>query len=796
MVKLGSTLESSRKDGRLANSDNIYDKISGKMQEDINREVSALSPVDEEDLTRSFNDNGRSVTKFADRSYSPQNFSGKGYKILRKNIKPVSLAITEIVVSSVPTSDGYLSFIINGVESHVDVVASNDTTTDKVAEKIATKLKDTMSEYDVSRSASTITLTRKFGGTVSTASSFSAVGTGASCSVEDCSKIELRNILTAVMINQPNTIYEVRYDFDLDNENVSIPKDCVLKFNHGTIKNGTISGDDTIITAYNCEILKDITLKGTFKNTISHSIWFSKDNNGYSDCQLNNSVYILSSGGILFVDKDIYNIYFRWDIQNKKNIAIINEGIIKPIDGKIPNIGTVNITSVSNSKFINFNIDGNNENIPETTGIGTQVLLHIENVTNITVENLTIYNSRESGVGGSNLNNVLFNNVWLQNLGEHGFYIGGTVPSTNVSFTNIYAKNIGKGKANNNRECAVIKFRAFKKGIKHKNISIDTFFYEEEATSTNIGKYNIFCILLDVNTFKIANGTIQGLYKDNRVCILHTNAISCGTVNNVIANCIEFLNYSYIYGDNDSTAIEEDNILQNNISFYNCTLIGNSNFCTIANFNKCNINVLVFFEDSYINKKVNKFKLQDCIINLNTAALKLAKCDNLVLDNCLVNSSSTNIITCLKDINISFNKVTVNNSKGTSYLLNKASSDIYVSLVITESSIVSKIDNASTVILNNLEYKMPSYGKNIIATNGVYKDNKNIDTFYTLATAYSDTLTVDTRFKIAKKIDENNVIIHPVSQEALDYSYTINDNIITISIQNYNTPIKFRVWVI
>ena len=105
------------------------------MQEEINQEVSSLSPVDEEDLTRSYNDKGRSVTKFADRSYSPQNFSGKGYKILRKNIKPVSLAVTKIIVSSVPTSDGYMSFIINGIESHVDVVTSSDTTTDKVADR-------------------------------------------------------------------------------------------------------------------------------------------------------------------------------------------------------------------------------------------------------------------------------------------------------------------------------------------------------------------------------------------------------------------------------------------------------------------------------------------------------------------------------------------------------------------------------------------------------------------------------------------------------------------------------------
>lgn len=268
MVKLGSTLESSRKDKRLANSDNIYDKRLDKMQEEINQEVSSLSPVDEEDLTRSFDDNGRSVTKFADRSYSPQNFSGKGYKILRKNIKPVSIAITEIIVSSVPTSDGYLAFIINGVESHVDVVASSDTTTDKVAEKIATKLKDKMSEYDVSKSASTITLTRKFGGKVSTPSYFSAVNTGASCSITDSTKKELRNILTPVMINQPNTIYEIRYDFDL-NGMLLVDRNIEFVDNGGSLLNGKIKVNrGCVLTLPNETLINPLYIDGKieFKN--------------------------------------------------------------------------------------------------------------------------------------------------------------------------------------------------------------------------------------------------------------------------------------------------------------------------------------------------------------------------------------------------------------------------------------------------------------------------------------------------------------------------------------------------
>lgn len=284
MVKLGSTLESSRKDGRLANSDNIYDKELDMMQEEINQKVSSLSQVDEEDLTKSLDEDGRSVTKFADRSYSPQNFSGKGYKILRKNIKPVSLAVTKIVVSSVPTSDGYIAFIINGIESHVDVVASSDTTTDKVADKIAAKLSETMTEYEVLKDASTITLTRKFGGEVSTPSSFSAVNTGASCSITDSTKREFRNILTPVVLSEANTIYEIRYDFDLDGETIEMQEGSTLKFCGGSLKNGCISGTATTIDSVPSFIFRDnFSLKGIFLADESYIEWFGAHCDGVAD---------------------------------------------------------------------------------------------------------------------------------------------------------------------------------------------------------------------------------------------------------------------------------------------------------------------------------------------------------------------------------------------------------------------------------------------------------------------------------------------------------------------------------
>lgn len=60
--------------------------------------------------------------------------------------------------------------------------------------------------------------------------------------------VEGKNILTQDMINEANTVYEIRYDFDLNGATITIPEGCVLKFEGGTFKNGVIT------TAYDMSI--------------------------------------------------------------------------------------------------------------------------------------------------------------------------------------------------------------------------------------------------------------------------------------------------------------------------------------------------------------------------------------------------------------------------------------------------------------------------------------------------------------------------------------------------------------
>lgn len=606
-----------------------------------------------------------------------------------------------------------------------------------------------------------------------------------------------KNILTQDMINDANTIYEIRYDFDLNGAEIQIKEGCVLNFVGGSLNNGTISGNNSIINAIPENIFHGITLNGTFNNNESHTIWFAKDDANSSDSQLAFAVNILSRGGVLYVEKDTYKIKSRWEIKDKSDITIINNGIFSPIENKKPLIGTISIRNVNNSKFINFEINGNSDNIPASTDFGTQSLINIENSSNIIIENLTIYNSVESGVGGKNLSNIVFTNVTLRNIGEHGFYIGGDIPSNNIKFKNIHATNIGVSTINNNRECGVIKFRSFQKGIKHKNIHVDGFYYEESNTILETAKFTTFCILLDIESFSVSNGYIKNINQlnDNKICIIHTNAISNGVIKNINAECKEYILYSFKYGDNDNTNIESENVLKNNIVFSDSILNGATTFFSIAKFINCTLNVLFYISDSYLDRIIDEALIQGCTINLKNNSFYVYKCNHLIINGCTINSSSTNVIINKKDnLKISIEDVFEINSVSSSLFVRNTAGTVFLN--ITRSIIASSIEDASAVILNEMEYTRTNYGRNIISTNGVYKSNECIDTLSSEVTMYGDSVTYDARFKVAKKIDKKNVIIIPYSPDALGYDYSISNNIITITLQNNTTPQKFRINII
>lgn len=52
-----------------------------------------------------------------------------------------------------------------------------------------------------------------------------------------------KNIITQDMLSDPNTIYIIQYDYDLNGAEINIPNNCVLSFNGGSISNGIINNE-------------------------------------------------------------------------------------------------------------------------------------------------------------------------------------------------------------------------------------------------------------------------------------------------------------------------------------------------------------------------------------------------------------------------------------------------------------------------------------------------------------------------------------------------------------------------
>ena len=84
-----------------------------------------------------------------------------------------------------------------------------------------------------------------------------------------------KNKSFAEQVTKENTIYEIRYEFDLRGAEVAIPEGCVLKFEGGKINNGTIKGDNTAIESALLHIFSlDTNLKGKFSIDSIKPEWF------------------------------------------------------------------------------------------------------------------------------------------------------------------------------------------------------------------------------------------------------------------------------------------------------------------------------------------------------------------------------------------------------------------------------------------------------------------------------------------------------------------------------------------
>ena len=292
-----------------------------------------------------------------------------------------------------------------------------------VAQKVATALQESMTEYDISIDASLITLTRKSSDSV-TPSVFSASTTGVVCTITDSTKREFRNILMPNMINQPNTIYEIRYNFDLDGKTITIPNNCVLYFTSGKFYNGSISMDNTIVSTLYEDILLEVNISGNYYN-IQKYIEDTKSLFQANIDKLNDTVYPITLGFNVSPNVVTMNTSINYSVvsSNKPLIPDVMK-ISKQVNN---NTAIVLLDTPASNGNLTTNIEGSREifkfEVTKTgrTGKSTSITRYLCYYGSL--PSSTIYPGFFNSLTKVSTGNVYFNPTITNKDGEHLFLV-------------------------------------------------------------------------------------------------------------------------------------------------------------------------------------------------------------------------------------------------------------------------------------------------------------------------------------------------------------------------------------
>lgn len=442
----------------------------------------------------------------------------------------------------------------------------------------------------------------------------------------------VKNILTQNMINQPNTIYEIKYDFDLNGVILEINDNCILKFCSGKLKNGTIKGNNTQIEATSSLIFDNITFSGRWRIFNYFPEWFISD---FSDCtngiqQAIDFASINNGGKIVFQSRQ-YNVK---SIHTGIKTNLIGSGIGATIIKQIYGIGKSLIEIPASSAGIlitDLTLKGNNEE--NCHGIGkTERTWGGENHEYIcnelssfnneiayrwsTFRNLAIYNF-DKGIYFANF----FFDVYIEKCSVGYCNIGIHFDCTDSSILNTYIFHSRKHglylTGNNNR---IINIKSIFNG-KRSGDNGDAAFYVTGSRNTLVGcesqdnfcsgfivkgYQNIFCACIsntdgykyiDDNSYEHkpdydANkcGFVCNWGKTNNIfngCLVTTYLNECAISANLLTQDAAFEGIDCIAGDGTYLEFKEipyNYIHHNNCALYNYTLSYDSKKLTASSW--------------------------------------------------------------------------------------------------------------------------------------------------------------------------------------------------------------------
>ena len=116
----------------------------------------------------------------------------------------------------------------------------------------------------------------------------------------------------ASQVTEPNMKYVIKHDFVLDGD-ITIPENCVLEFDGGSISNGTLVGNKTLLRG-NIIIPLTLFLTGTWKNLDFEAKWFNLPQNegtqNLKSCavELQHAIDCIPENSVLYIDRGNYYI--------------------------------------------------------------------------------------------------------------------------------------------------------------------------------------------------------------------------------------------------------------------------------------------------------------------------------------------------------------------------------------------------------------------------------------------------------------------------------------------------------
>lgn len=306
-----------------------------------------------------------------------------------------------------------------------------------------------------------------------------------------------KNILTQSMINMPNNVYKIRYDFDLNGATINLPANSVLKFVGGSIKNGTLNGNNTVIKAgSNAVIFDSVVIEGTWNVEHIYDSWFAFNTSpSYISNQIITNILALSSD-------DVYNT-IHFDADRTYYFELPYKGRANFGDDVRPNYWKLNteeyaflriFTGVTSNTHLIFN--NTLQMIP--TNQGAYFIFHIESKENIQISGTGTINGDAKdhlytdpfagnnyyGEWGHVLNFRSCNDVIIRDI-TVGYAFGDGISLGNASYNNNGTKAAGLATKNVTVDGVKVLY-ARRNGISlgGNNYSITNVYFEGNGSDT------------------------------------------------------------------------------------------------------------------------------------------------------------------------------------------------------------------------------------------------------------------------------------------------------------------------